>query len=197
MKKICLLILIAIGVMTGLAGCESSSPPSQMPVTGFLSDYSGLEQISDTSYRYINPKYDLGNYTRFIVDPVEIVFNEQAKAKVKSWDEKEKLRAYMHKTFVSTLEPRYAAVAQQPGPKTARIRIALTNVQRSTPIKLGSASMEAELLDSQTNEQIAAIIESQEKGSPFGEYYDWENAKAIMDDWAKRLYNRLEEAHGH
>ena len=121
----------------------------------------------------------------------------KAKAKVKSWDDLEKLRAYMHKAFIDALEPRYRAVATRPGPGVARIRIALTNVERSTPFKLGSASMEAELLDSQTYEQIAAIIESQEKGSPLGEYYDWENAKAIMDDWAKRFYNRLEEAHGH
>lgn len=186
-----------LAVLAMLAGCGSPPLSEEMTVTGFLSDYSGLESISDTSYRYVNPKYDLGNYGSFIVDPVEIIFNEQAKAKVKSWDDLEKLRAYMYRAFIDALEPRYNAVATRPGPGVARIRIALTNVERSAPFKLGSVSMEVELLDTQTSEQIAALIESQEKGVPFYGYEPWSGAKAVMDDWAQRFYNRLEEAHGH
>ena len=179
-------------VLTILVGCESRPTRAEMTVTGFLSDYSGLEPISDTSYRYVNRKYDLGNYATFIVDPVEIIFNEQIKAKVKRWDDLEKLRAYMHRAFINALEPRYNAVATRPGPGVARIRIALTNVERSAPFKLGSVSMEVELLDTQTSERIAALIESQEKGVPFYGYEPWSGAKAVMDDWAQRFYNRLE-----
>jgi len=62
-----------LAVLAILVGCESPPPSEEMTVTGFLSDYSGLEPISDTSYRYVNPKYDLGNYAKFIVDPVEII----------------------------------------------------------------------------------------------------------------------------
>jgi hypothetical protein len=197
MKKIYLLISIAICVMTGFSGCEAAPSSVKVPhTTGFLSDYSGLKSISKTSYRYVNPKYKLRNYAKFIVDPVEIIFDEQAKAKVKSWDDLEKLRAYMRRAFIKALEPRYNAVAIRPGPGTARIRIALTNIKKSAPFRLGSVSMEVELLDSQTSEQIAALIESQKKGVPFYGYDPWSGAKAIMDDWAKRFYNRLEEARG-
>lgn len=111
-----------LAVLTILVGCEAPPSRAKMPVAGFLSDYSGLEPISDTSYRYVNPKYDLGNYAKFIVDPVEIIFNEQAKAKIKSWDDLEKLRAYMRRAFINALEPRYNAVAARPGPGVARIR---------------------------------------------------------------------------
>ncbi len=197
MKRICLLVLSAIGILTGFSGFKSVPSSAKVSRTGFLSDYSGLESISKTSYRYINPKYKLRNYSKFIVDPVEIIFDEQAKGKVKSWDDLEKLRAYIHRAFVDALEPRYNAVAVRPGPGAARIRIALTNVERSAPFKLGSVTMEVELLDTQTYEQIAALIESQKKGVPFYGYDRWSGAKAIMDDWAKRFYNRLEEAHGH
>jgi hypothetical protein len=62
---------------------------------------------------------------------------------------------------------------------------------------MGGASMEMELLDTQTGEQIGALVESQEKGRLLGEYYKWENAKAVIDGWAKRFYNRLKEAHGY
>lgn len=52
----------------------------------------------------------------------------------------------------------------------------------------------AEIVDTQTGEQIAALIDSREKGRPLGEYYKWENAKAIMDEWAAQFYRRLREA---
>ena len=196
-KRTSLLLVLVIVVMSVQYGCESSTLPAKMPVTGFLSDYSGLEPISDTSYRYVNPKYNLGNYARFIIDPVEVIFNEQAKTKVRNWDDLEKLRAYMRRAVVDALEPRYTAVATRPGPGVARVRIALTNVERSAPFKLGGVSMELELLDSQTGEQIGALIESQQKGVPFYGFEPWSGAKAIMDDLAERFYNRLEEAHGH
>ena len=189
--------IYSLAVLTMFSGCESSSSSGELPATGFLSSYSGLRPISETSYRYVNPKYDLGNYARFIIDPVEVIFGQHTKSKVSSWDDLEKLRAYMRKTFVDTLEPRYTAVGTSPGPGVARIRIALTNVERSAPFKLGSVSMEVELIDTQTDEQIAALIESQEKGVPFYGYEPWSGAKAVMDDWAERFYNRLEEAHGY
>jgi hypothetical protein len=165
-----------------------------VPPTGFLSDYSGLKEISPASRRYVNPKYDLSEYSSFIVDPVQVYFRDSAGAS--DWDDTEKLRAYMRRAVIGTLEPRYTAVATRPGPGTARIRIALTNVERSAPFKLGSVSMEAELLDSQTGEQMAAVIESRRKGVAFAGYEAWSGARAVMDDWAKRFYNRLEEARG-
>jgi hypothetical protein len=189
--------IYSLAVLTMFAGCESSSSSGELSATGFLSSYSGLKPISGTSYRYVNPKYDLGNYARFIIDPVEMIFDQHTKGKVSSWDDLEKLRAYMRRAFVNTLEPRYTAVGTSPGPGVARIRIALTNVKRSAPFKLGSVSMEVELLDTRTGEQIGALIESQEKGVPFYGYDPWSGAKAIMDDWARRFYNRLEEAHGY
>ena len=186
-----------LAVLTILVGCESPPSTAEMAVTGFLSDYSGLEPISDTSYRYVNPKYDLGNYATFIIDPVEVIFDEKTKGKVKNWDNLEQLRGYMRRAFIKKLIGRYHPTAKHPGTNVARIRIALTNVERSAPFKLGSVSMEMELLDSQTGEQIGALIESQEKGVPFYGYEPWSGAKAVMDDWAQRFYNRLEEAHGY
>jgi len=185
-------------VLVMFAGCGSPSQPVEIPATGFLSDYSGLKPISPTSYRYVNPKYNLANYATFIIDPVEVKFTKQTKeGTVGNWDELEQLRAYMHKTLVRQLIDRYDPTATRPGPGVARVRIALTNVERSAPFKLGSVSMESELIDTQTSGQIAALVESQEKGVPFYGYDRWSGAKAVMDDWAKRFYNRLEQARGY
>ena len=192
-----MLILAALVNIIVLAGCDSPSHIDEVSDTGFLSDYSGLKRISPNSRRYINPEYNLGNYSSFIIKPVEIRFKEKTKAQIGNWDDLEKLRSYMRRTLIHTLEPRYTAVATRPGPKTAIVRSALTNVEKSTPLRMGSVSMEMELLDSITGQQIAALVESQTKGGPFHGLYPWSGAKAVMDDWARRFYNRLEETRGH
>jgi hypothetical protein len=197
MRTTFLLALSAVAIMMALCGCGSSSSSPAAPATGFLSDYSRLEPISAASRRYVNPKYSLRDYSSFIIDPVELRFKETTAAGVGNWDDLEKLRAYMRRAVINALEPRYTAVATRPGPGTARIRIALTNVEKSAPFKVGAVSMEAELLDSRTGEQIAALIESREKGVPFYGWDPWSGAKAAMDDWGQRLYNRLEEARGY
>lgn len=88
--------------------------------------------------------------------------------------------------------------------------IAVTDIESSTPALnvlpqtrlsgtgLGGASMEAELLDSQTGEQIGALVEGQ-KGSrvSLAGLEKWGDAKSVMDDWAERFRKRLDEAHGY
>ncbi len=192
-----ILILATLGSIVVLAGCDTPSPIDEVPATGFLSDYSDLKRISPDSRRYINPKYNLGNYVSFIIKPVEIRFKEKTQAEIGNWDDLEKLKSYMRKTLIDTLEPRYNAAGTRPGPGTAIVRIALTNVEKSKPLRMGSVSMEMELLDPITSEQIAALVESQKKGVPFSGLYPWSGVKAVMDDWARRFYNRLEEAHGY
>lgn len=140
--------IYCLAVLIMFAGCESSSSSTELPTTGFLSNYAGLKPISKTSCRYINPKYVLGNYTKFIIDPVEVIFSRETKGEVKSWDDIEKLKACMRRALVNALEPRYTIVVKRPGPGVGRVRVALTNVERSAPFKLGAVSMEVELLDS-------------------------------------------------
>jgi hypothetical protein len=183
-------------MMAMFCGCKSAPPAQSVPSSGFLSNYSQLEPTAGGSLRYTNPAYDLREYAKFIVDPVALYFDEQTRADVGNWDELERLRAYMRKTLINTLEPRYAAVGTKPGLGTARIRVALTGVKKGKPLATGGASMEAELLDSQTGEQIAALVETRQMRKAYGGLSQWDDAKAVMDDWAKRLYDRLEEARG-
>jgi hypothetical protein len=59
---------------------------------------------------------------------------------------------------------------------------------------IGGASMEAEIVDSMTGEQIGAVVESK-MGTrmPFANLGEWDAAKQVMDDWAKRFKKRLDE----
>ena len=192
MKRASLLILFAICFMPIFCGCESTSSSAGLRHAGFLSDYSKLVRISDTSSRYINPNIDMKVYRRFIVDPVKVLFQYGTGSDVKTWEDVEKLRAYMRDVIVYAIPDYVEAVA--PGPGVARIRAAMTNVKKASAFSMSSVSVEIEFIDSQTGEQIAALVETQQKGGALGEYYNWENAKKIMDEWGARLRERYNEA---
>jgi hypothetical protein len=209
MKNTILIWPVTVGVFLFFCGCA----PKRMEPTGFLSDYSRLEAQSGVSYRWIAPGNPLGRYSKFIIDPVVAEFYTGSKAIEKrskgqlTEEELTNLTTYMHSALVKAIEDRYGVV-YRPGPGTARVRVALTDLKKSSTLQniipiskavgtgLGGATLEAEIIDSQTGEQLAAVVESQlgERLSLEG-LSKWGDAKAIMDRWAKRFRQRLDEAH--
>ncbi len=196
-------MILAIVGMFGQSGCG----PKRLGTVGFLSDYSHLESVSETTLRYTNPKYDLGDYSKFILDPVVVHFHGETKEPEMSRKESAELRQHMFAAVHNAILKNYEIVRRS-GPGVARIRIAITDIKKSTPVLnvlppakiagfgLGGASMEAEVLDSQTGEQIGAIIESQKgKRLSLKGLSKWGDAKAVMNDWAKRFKERIDEAH--
>lgn len=198
--NIYLFVMIATVLMFN--GCASKPVP-----IGFLTDYSRLEATSDGSLRYINPNKNLGEYSQFIIDPVVVHFHEEAKGVLTDPETLTQLRDYMYDAIVNVLSDRYEIVSR-PAYRVARIRVAITDVNRSTPALniiphtkltgagLGGAAMEAEMIDSQTGEQIGAVIDSKKgKRLSFAGVTKWGDAKAVMDGWARRFRKRLDEAH--
>jgi hypothetical protein len=145
-----------------------------------------------------------------MIDPVLVHFYSGSEAQKSKLSEKDKteIKNYMHEAIVKAIKDRYEVV-QSPGPGVGRMKVAITDlkksgiVQNAIPIGklagtgLGGASLEMELIDSQTHQQIGAIVESQlgERLSLEG-YSTWGDAKGVIDRWAKRLRARLDEAHG-
>ncbi|MHC4558718.1 MAG: DUF3313 domain-containing protein [Planctomycetota bacterium] len=203
MKRTSLLMALAIIVMAVQYGCGPKKPAT----TGFLSDYSHLETVSDTTLRHINLSNTLDNYSKFIIDPVQVHFHNKAKGTDISSKELAELRQYMYAAIHKAVLDHYDVV-RRPGPGVARIRIALTDIEKSSPalnvipttkltgVGLGGASMEAEVVDSVTGEQIAAVVESQKgKRLSLKGLSKWGDAKAVMDEWARRFKERLDESH--
>jgi hypothetical protein len=209
MKKTYLLMILAIGIMVIQCGCAARRAQR----TGFLSDYSNLKPSSDVSYRHIPSQATIRRYSKFIIDPVVIHFHtgskaieERTKGKITEQDITD-LKNYMHDAIVDAISDRYG-IAYRPGPGVARVRIAVTDLKKANVLMnihpgskllgsgLGGASLEAEWIDSQTGEQIAALVESQlgDRLSLDG-LSEWGDAKAIMDGWAQRFRQRLDEAH--
>ena len=205
MKKDVLIWLTMVVMLLALWGCG----PKRSSNVGYLSEYSTLTARSDVSFFYIAPNKAIGNYSKFIVDPVEIFFHVKSKAKDNvNQEDLTTLKNYMHSKIVEVLEDGYEIV-YRPGPGVARIRVALTDLKKSKPVMnvipqtkligsgLGGASLEAEIIDSETGAQLGAVVESQlgQRLSLQG-VTRWGDAKNVMDRWANRLRLLLDEEHG-
>jgi hypothetical protein len=164
----------------------------------FLQDYSKLESISPKSWRYVNPDYDMGDYDSFLLDPVEMLLDEETRKRVGSWNELEALRFYLRTAMLHALNGPFVVKKGPAGPGTARIRMALTDVKEGSALSLvpGGASIEVEMLDSLTGNQIWALVETrQAKRILGGEISRWNDAHVVMAQWGEQLYQRMKEAH--
>ncbi len=204
--------------------------------SGFLEDYPVFEADKDRkgAVIYQKPGVDLKSYTKVMIDPVEIWIAPDSKYKGIKPDEIKALADAFRAVLVEALEPAYPVV-NKPGPGVLGIRMAITNVQLTkkkrgllgyTPIglvvsagiknlgdnmSLQDASIEAELLDSQTNERIGALIDQQSKTAAEKKKAakiatklrsvqkgdtSWEAIESTLKYYAERFRGRLDKEHG-
>ncbi|MDD5759499.1 MAG: DUF3313 domain-containing protein [Desulfobulbaceae bacterium] len=164
---------------------------------------------------YRKPGVDTSAYTKVLIDPIEIWVDEDSKYKGLSVDESKAIADTLRQVLTKELEPAYPVV-NTPGKGVLGIRLAITHVFMKnkkrgllgyTPIglvmttaanlaglrmELNQATIEAELLDGETNEQIFALIE------PLGEdqantKLTWEEVGKRLEIYAKRLRAKLDE----
>ncbi len=174
------------GACLAACGCGPEKPE----IVGFLSDYSHLRPETASRSRYSPLDNRLARYSQFIVDPVPVYLDDKTRTKLGRDTNLAELAQYLHDTMVKTLEPRYPVAGVTPGPGTGRIRMALTHLKKGGPFEAGAAAIEAELVDSQTGEQLVALREIRKgKGSSLPA---WDDAKRIMDDWARQFHAALE-----
>ena len=198
-KQILLGVLIVACV--GLYACGGQSTSSN----GFLSDYSKLKKNPryEGSRIYSNPKTPLRNYSRFIVNPVQVRLSSLGEHRSSDPDKLQEISQYAHQQFVTALQKGGYEVVTSPGPGTLVLRSALTEVAASElkprsflmNISLGGASIEAEFADALSGEIVVAVMESQRGKITAAGSNEYENAKNVIDRWAKRLVQRLNEEH--
>jgi hypothetical protein len=194
-QRIIVLIVIAITLTTAGCGGKHRKP------TGFLSDYSKLKEESGHTMRYLD-EAALAKYSRFIVDPIQTRIDDPDGALTP--DNVADLTSYMYDKMVKAVQKSGDQIAYRPAEGVARLRVAFTDIGKSHPISIvpwssiaglgvGGASVEAELVDSITGQQIAAVVQSKEGQSkvPFTTLGDWTAAKQTIDTWAKNLEKRL------
>jgi len=188
-----------VAVIGPVFSVGSASSGSQ---TAFLTDYSKLAKDSDGAMRFLSPA--LADYTGFILDPVQ--FRTRKGSSCLSPRDRSEFEFYMQADLEAVLRERGYTLTQSPGPGIARIRMAITNVQKSTwwlknqgrgalaGTGVGGASMEGEVVDSVTGAQLAAVVQSGR-----GDEFDVDassrlaDARTVVRRWADAAGRRLDE----
>ena len=208
-------LLIAVVAFFSLVGCAETPKYS-----GFLKDYPSFKPGKEgVDMVYIKEGTNFKNYNKIMMDQVVFYFKEDTDYKGINPEEIKELTEAFKKAFVDALNDAYP-FTETPEQDVMRVRIAITDVEPSSPtvgtmttiipvglavsvIKkgatgeytgIGSASMEAEFLDSISNERIGAVVDKDPGGKlDLGKLTP---AKEAFKFWAKRLKAFLDDAHG-
>ena len=211
-------LLVALALV---AGCGIIKPLRQRrgeaEHAGFLKDYSQLQPQEGYKAKevYINPQAAWSNYNAIYIDSVTMWVSDPSKAPSK--EDQQMLTDMLYKALADKVGEKFT-LAGRPGPGVIRVRAALTQakgakvalnavttvipqlrvlstvggVAADTAAVVGSASVEAEMVDSMTNERLAAAIDAVAgtKGllRAFSKWADVQNA---CDNWAERLRDFL------
>jgi hypothetical protein len=192
---------------------------AEMKKSGFLGDYTGFTPGPSGGAHWVYLKKDLefGKYKKLMVDRVTFYLKEDAKEKGVQPDDIRELAEAFDNAVRENIGKHYPLV-DQPGPDVMRIRIAITDlvpgkpgssiVSTVMPIGLGlsvvkkavtgkhtgvgETSMEMEVLDSVTNERIAAAVDDY-SGKKISGLTKWGSAEEAFNFWTERIRKRLDE----
>jgi uncharacterized protein DUF3313 len=202
---------------------ELRKMPAGKEFSGFLKDYSNLKpnpNVDGNALTFVNANQqkNLHKYIAMIVDPVQVYLASDA-------DESklpEKARGvgarYFHNALIGAVSGAFPVV-DQPGTLVLRLRSAIIGVdvggevpaadKPANPddtldrfVNIGKVGVEMELVDSETGEQIAAMVDRENLGAGaeigavnFSRQEKWAAAREAFDGWAHHVREFLDSAH--
>jgi hypothetical protein len=127
--------LVAVALLGSLlvSGCASTYQKRSVAGSGFLSDYSQLEDHGGDTMMlsYIDPKADFKSYTKILLEPVRAYAADKENGMAKLPKEKQQdLVNYFDAALRERLKKDYELV-KQPGPGVLRVRVAITEAKGS------------------------------------------------------------------
>jgi hypothetical protein len=212
-----LLATAAIGVALALVACGATREfgrgvPEE---SGFLRDYSQLKPNPDypAAKVYIRPGVVWSRYDSVQIDTVTAWTTEE-KGKL-SEEERQMLTDTLFKALHDQIG-QYIQLADQPGPTTLRLRAALTEAEGANVAlrtittvvpqlrllstmaglsadvaeTVGTATLEAEVLDSLTGQRLAAAVDSRAGNKALFSgrtFQKWGDVEAAAKLWASRV----------
>ncbi|HLF18721.1 MAG TPA: DUF3313 domain-containing protein [Candidatus Omnitrophota bacterium] len=206
-KRFLFIHCIVFMVLTGCATVEMKRTE-----TGFLSDYSGLEEDEESKgmYIYTNPNANIAQgYSKVIIAPVEFKLDPSVEAHQMKGEDRQKLTDYFYKELEDGLKENYT-ITTEAGEGVLLLRTAVTdvlpnkvylNLHWSTTLigaGIGGASLEAELVDSLTGERVLAFIDAR-KGKKLNYtkgLTKWGHTKEVLGIWANIMVMHLERLRG-
>jgi Protein of unknown function (DUF3313) len=196
--------------------------PAGKEFSGFLKDYSNLKpnpSLGENALTFSNPDEhkNLHKYIAMIVDPVQVYLASNADES-KLPDKARGVGArYFHNALIEAVSTAFPVV-DQPGPLVLRLRSAIIGVDVGGPvpaadksansadaldhaINIGKVGVEMELVDSETGEQIAAMVDRENLGADaeigsvdFSKQEKYAAAREAFDGWAHRVREFLDAA---
>ena len=215
-------VMISLALAT-LTGCPKKTLPIlvKSPTPVFLTNPPDFESGPEggADWIYVKEGADIRSYNKLMMEYVEFYIKEDAGYKGIDPMELEILAREFHEAMIAALGETYPLV-DKPGPDVMRFRVAITNMTPSRPdisktvdvlrsgysnmIKRGSigrqhyvgeASIEVELLDSLTNERLAAAMDTKVVEKYEFHIGKWDQVEEGFKFWAKRLRRFLDSVH--
>jgi hypothetical protein len=216
-----LIMLIAFGVL--FTGCASQTKtiPKAGFLTDYsmLKKAEGEDTQWPADWTYVKEGVDWKAYDKIIVDRVTYFFAEDADYKGITVEDFAGLASYFNEQYIRILEKDYT-LTDKPGPNTLRIRTAITGLKPNEPvigtittivpvglglsaikkattgthIGMGEAAGEAEVVDSQTGEVLAAGIDEKATGKKYRidkTITKWGQVEEVTKMWAENLARHL------
>lgn len=187
-------------VLTALLLASGCSTAPEVRQTGFLTTYTKLEKVSPQRMEYYAP--GLRDYNTFIVDTLEF----RVPPTKLTPEERGQIASYYRTKASEALQKLGLSIVDDPAPGVARIGLALTDIAESTwwmkihpgarlaGAGTGGAAMEAEIVDSITGQQLAAVVAAdagnQLNLTAFSTVADIESA---IDTWTLTASRRFEQ----
>jgi hypothetical protein len=215
-------LLLAACAVAGLTGCQTTRHVNVEEQSGFLGDYTLLEKGEKgiANYIYINTNANWSKYTKIWIKPLELWQAEDPESPIgKLSDEaKQNLLDTFYASFYEALTNNFEIVTNG-GPDVLIVHAAMTDGRKSKPvinfvtsvylplkvvsfgkrlitgtdIGVGKVVVEAEFLDGQTNERVAAAVDARAGTKALRTKFNnsWNDVKLSFDWWAQRFDKRL------
>lgn len=217
-------ILIATTILfTALlfTGCSATHQASDVETSGFLKDYSLLEEggEGEALLVYRNPDADFSKYDKILLEQIELWRPADSELAELPEEDIQKLGYYFYNTVYTELEKDWTMV-RHPGPGVLRIRGAITEASDTiaalnmtstiipvmrivsagkrlitgTSAFVGEASVECAITDSTTGELLFAAVDRRVGAKTLdGSWSTWDDVEEAYDYWAVRCRERLTE----
>lgn len=191
-----------------LWGCAAGTPskavkdaPETMPTpSGFLAGISDLQPSPEEPGRWYSLSRRITSYKTFIVDTPLLLTTKTTRGVAINPTEADELCVALQHELSQSLSWKYD-LTTIPGPGVARVRTAITAIAGTLPPdggspQAGGGTREMEIVDSQTGDRLAAVIESdygrdEHVDAPRAEFHD---TRATFSHWAARLMLMLQNA---
>lgn len=214
-KGVRVVILVALIPLLTTACTPTRARRGEPYESGFLSDYSQLQKVEGypAARVYIRPGVQWSSYNAVQLDSVTLWTDANTAAL--SPEDQQMLTDGFYKDLYDELS-KYFTVVKQPGPNTLRLRVALTQAQAAKPVirtvttvipqmrvlgtvigltantatTVGSATVEMEVVDSVTNQVLAAGVDDRAGTKVLfakRAYTTWGDVDAAFKYWAGRI----------